>query len=185
MDVANPPALVAQETPAWCFAAAEVMVRSYRHLEAMPQYAIARRITASLAALDPEVQEVWQVALALDNSTGQHEDDGANRDSQVVELVRTQWNAFDTAETGGRFVQGLTPELVQGEIDHNRIFVVGTTIHYYVVYGYSNNGSTLRIRDPWPAGQGGLRTSITLEEFEKIPAHVVIFFDGLASPLQG
>ncbi len=185
MDVANPPALVAQETPAWCFAAAEVMVRSYRHLEARSQYAIARRITESLAALDPDVKERWDLVVALDASAGRPEDGGANRNSDVVQLVRAQWNAFDNAATDGRFVQDLTPELVQGEIDHNRIFVVGTTIHYYVVYGYSDNGSTLRIRDPWPPGVGGTRISITLAEFEKIPNHVVIFFDPLASPIQG
>jgi len=176
MEVAHPPALVAQETPSWCFAAAEVMVRNYRTLPLMSQYAIARRITLSLAALDPAVQEQWDLAQALDASTGQHEDGGANMASQLVQLYRTQWNAFDTAATGGRFVQNLSPELVRGEIDNDRIFVVGTTIHYYVVYGYSDNGNTMQVRDPWPAGKGGLRTEITLADFQALEAHVAIFF---------
>lgn len=55
--VNNPPALVAQETPSWCFAAVEQMVRAYRELAAATQYAIARRNTAALATVDPEVQE--------------------------------------------------------------------------------------------------------------------------------
>ncbi|KKZ84087.1 hypothetical protein B5K05_23495 [Rhizobium phaseoli] len=175
-SVTRPPALVAQETPSWCFAAAEVMVRNYRGLPTMSQYDIARRITWSLAELDPAVQERWELAEALDASIGQHEDGGANLRSQIVQLVRTQWNAFDNMATGGRFVQSLTAKLVQTEIDNDRIFVVGTAIHYYVVYGYSDDGKVLDVRDPWPAGQGGLRTRITLEEFLMLPAHVAIFF---------
>ncbi len=174
--VANPPALVAQETPSWCFAAAEVMVRNYRKLPPLSQYEIARRITRSLAALDPAVQEQWDLAEALDASTEQPENGGANMLSQVVQLVRTQWNAFDTAATGGRFAQNLTSEQVRTEIDSDRIFVIGTTIHYYVVYGYSKDGNVLDIHDPWPAGRGGLRTQITLEELRNLTANVVIFF---------
>ncbi|MDK4734785.1 hypothetical protein [Rhizobium sp. CNPSo 3490] len=174
--VTTPPALVAQETSSWCFAAAEVMVRSYRSLPAVLQYDIARRTTWALAELDPAVQERWELAEALDLSAGQREEGGANLLSQVVQLVRTQWNAFDNAATGGRFVQHLTAELVRTEIDNDRIFVVGTAIHYYVVYGYSDDGNVLDVRDPWPAGQGGLTPRIALAEFLGLPAHVTILF---------
>ncbi len=177
-DVANPPVLVAQETGAWCFAAAEVMVRAYRNLSAMSQYAIARRNTLSLAALDPNVQEEWALAQTLDASVTppQREDDGANLASQAVQMVRTQWNAFDMVSTGGRFVENLTADLVRGEIDHDRIFVIGTAIHYYVVYGYSDNGNTMKLLDPWPVGEGGLTGTKTLQSFLALDGHVTIFF---------
>lgn len=177
-DVTNPPALVAQETGAWCFAAAEVMVRAYSNLSAMSQYAIARRNTLSLAALDPDVQEQWELALALDASADppQQENGGANLTSQIVQMVRTQWNAFDVVTTGGRFIAHLTADLVRGEIDNDRIFVIGTAIHYYVVYGYSDNGNTMKLLDPWPVGKGGLTTTKTLQDFLALDGHVTIFF---------
>ncbi len=177
-DVTHPPALVAQETGAWCFAAAEVMVRAYRNLPALSQYAIARRNTLSLAALDPSVQERWDLAQALDASVDppQQENGGANLASEVVQMVRTQWNAFDTATTGGRFIPNLTADLVRGEIDNDRIFVIGTAIHYYIVYGYSDDGNTMKLRDPWPAGKGGLTTTMTLQHFLALDGHVAIFF---------
>lgn len=175
--VKNPPALVAQETPAWCFAAAEVMVRNYLRLPPIAQYDIARRITESLANLDPAVQEQWQIAQALDLSTAQKENGGANLQSEIVQMVRLQWNAFDNAATGGRFFQNLDAQAVKNEIDNNRIFVIGTSYHYYVVYGYADDGRTLLLRDPWPAGKGGLKQQISLADFVQLPAHVVIFFD--------
>lgn len=58
--VNNPPVLVPQDTAAWCFAAVEQMVRAYRGLPAATQYDIARRNTAALATVDPQVQERWE-----------------------------------------------------------------------------------------------------------------------------
>ena len=178
-DVTNPPVLVAQETGAWCFAAAEVMVRAYRNLPPMSQYAIARRSTVSLAALDPAVGERWELAQALDASVDppQQENGGANLNSEVVQVVRTQWNAFDDAATGGHFpATDLTADMVRGEIDADRIFVIGTAIHYYVVYGYANDGNVMKLRDPWPVGTGGFTTTMTLQHFLALQGHVTIFF---------
>lgn len=93
-DVKNPPLLVAQETQSWCFAAAEVMVWNYFGLPNLSQYAIARRITENLAALDPEVQEKWELALMMDQSLDLQEDGGTNSSSHLVQLVRSQWNCL-------------------------------------------------------------------------------------------
>ncbi|HEV7309256.1 papain-like cysteine protease family protein [Ensifer sp.] len=175
--VAHPPALVPQETGAWCFAAAEVMVRSYRGLTAYTQYQIARRITFALAELDPEVQEHLEFAQAMDQSTGQQESGGANLSSEVVQLIRSQWNAFDNAATGGQFASAdLTAVQVKAEIDNNRIFVIGNAYHYYVVYGYEDDGKTLLLRDPWPQGVGGMTARMSLANFLQIAGRVVIVF---------
>ncbi|MFK3780329.1 hypothetical protein [Agrobacterium sp. NPDC089420] len=176
--VHNPPALIAQETPSWCFAAVEQMVRAYYGLGAATQYAIARRNTAALATVDPQVQERWELAQVLDQSAEIDEQDGANPDSNIVKLVFSQWNAFDHATTGGRFVDALTADIVRREIDHDRVFVIGTHIHYYLVYGYTENGKDLELHvlDPWPAGQGGTRTRIGLQEFLRTPAHTAVVF---------
>ncbi|MGF6157541.1 hypothetical protein M2267_002800 [Ensifer sp. KUDG1] len=175
--VLHPPPLVPQGSAAWCFAAAEAMVRSFRNLPAVSQYDIARRSTFALASLDPAVQERLQIAQALDLSTDQLENDGANRNSQVVQLVRTQWNAFDNATTGGHFLNvPLTAQAVKTEIDNNRIFVIGNAYHYYVVYGYENDGNTLLLRDPWPEGVGGLTPQMSLANFLQLPGRVAILF---------
>jgi hypothetical protein len=175
-NVNNPPALIAQETGAWCFAAAEQMVRAYYGLEARNQYQIARRIAAARAELDPQFQETWQLAQALDASMEQTENGGANLASQVVQLVRTQWGAFDHDATHGHFEANLTAEIVKREIDANRIFVLGAEIHYYVVYGYSDDGKTMLVRDPWPAGTGGMRATVSLATFNGWNGHTAILF---------
>ncbi|MCZ7447921.1 hypothetical protein O8B93_10035 [Agrobacterium rhizogenes] len=176
--VNNPPALIAQETPSWCFAAVEQMVRAYRGLAAATQYAIARRNTAALATVDPQVQERWELAQILDQSGDVDEMGGANPHSEVVKLVSSQWNAFDHGTTGGQFVPALTVDIVRREIDNNRVFVIGTNIHYYLVYGYTEEGKGLQlhIRDPWPAGRGGTKTRIGLQEFLATPAHTAVIF---------
>ncbi|MCZ7852630.1 MULTISPECIES: hypothetical protein [Agrobacterium] len=176
--VNNPPVLVPQDTPAWCFAAVEQMVRAYYGLPAATQYEIARRNTEALASVDPQVQERWELAQVLDQSAGIDEQGGANANSNVVKLVSSQWNAFDHTTTGGHFVNGLTADTVRHEIDNNRVFVIGTEYHYYLVYGYTVNGKNLELHilDPWPAGRGGARTRIGLQEFLAMPARVAIAF---------
>ncbi|PZP08744.1 hypothetical protein QYR00_22855 [Agrobacterium tumefaciens] len=176
--VNNPPALIAQATAAWCFAAVEQMVRAYYGLGPATQYEIARRNTAALATVDPQVQERWELAQVLDQSASINELGGANPNSNIVKLVSSQWNAFDHTTTGGHFVDGLTADIARREIDNNRVFVIGTHIHYYLVYGYTVNGKDLELHilDPWPAGQGGTRTRIGLREFLEMPARVAIIF---------
>ncbi len=176
--VTNPPALVAQDTPAWCFAAVEQMVRAFCGLPAATQYEIARRNTEALATVDPQVQERWELAQTLDQSGGIVEQGGVNPHSNVVRLVSSQWNAFDHTTTNGHFVKGLTADIVRDEIDNNRVVVIGTEHHYYLVYGYTVNGGDLdlHILDPWPAGRGGARTRIGLREFLAMPACVAITF---------
>ncbi|WP_158218305.1 hypothetical protein [Roseateles puraquae] len=46
--VNHPPALIAQETTSWCFAAAEQMVRRYFKLEDDTQWQIAERLCRGL-----------------------------------------------------------------------------------------------------------------------------------------
>lgn len=176
--VNKPPVLVPQDTPAWCFAAVEQMVRAYYGLPAATQYEIARRNTEALATVDPQVQERWELAQVLDQSAGINEQGGSNANSNVVKLVSSQWNAFDHTTTGGHFVNGLTADIVRHEIDNNRVFVIGTEYHYYLVYGYTVNGKDLELHilDPWPARRGGTRTRIGLQEFLVMPARVAITF---------
>jgi hypothetical protein len=175
--VNNPPALVAQQTGAWCFAAAEVMVRSFYNLPVMTQYNIARRSTAALAQLDPSVQDNWDMALAMDQSLNEQENGGANMASQIVQMVNSHWGAFDNAATNGHFLNtALTAADVRNEIDNNRIFVVGSPIHYYVVYGYNNNGNTMLVLDSWPPNQGGLVTQLTVVQFLTYSNRVVVLF---------
>lgn len=173
-----PPALIAQETSAWCFAAVEQMVRAYYGLAAASQYQIARRNLAALAGQVLAIQERWELAQVLDLTGNIAEMNGNNPQSNVAMLVAGQWNTFDHATTGGQFVDGLTAEIVKREIDNNRVFVIGTTIHYYLVYGYTEtaNDIVLHIRDPWPVGQGGSRTQISLQEFLTMSGHTAIVF---------
>ncbi|WP_457588945.1 papain-like cysteine protease family protein [Ensifer canadensis] len=103
-SVSNSPTLIAQETPSWCFAAAEVMVRQYYGLPQMSQYEIARASTAALAQADLSLGEKWDLAQVLDSSADVTEDVGENHKSKIVELVRGQWNAFNHDATGGQFI---------------------------------------------------------------------------------
>jgi len=175
--VANPPALVAQETGAWCFAAAEVMVRNYYNVAASTQYAIARRQALLLAESDSNLEYRWVMAESSDMGAQRNEAGGTNLNSEIVQLVRAQRNVFNDGATGGRIIPGnLTPQLVRDEIDANRIFVIGTDIHYYVVYGYTTNGMVMNVRDPWPPNQGGMKTEIRLNDFLRSSETLVSFF---------
>jgi hypothetical protein len=176
--VSQPPRLIAQQTTAWCFAAAEQMVRRYYGLPDDSQWTIADRLCRGLAALDPGFQERWVLAISMDEFTGQQPQGGNNLSSAVVGLVRNQYGAVNVEATGGRYLP-LTAKLVREQIDANRIFVIGTAIHYYVVYGYDDDGSTLLVRDPWPKGTGGLTSKLTLAEFGAEKDRVAIVYDGL------
>ena len=174
--VKNPPALVAQETGAWCFAAAEQMVRSFFGFAARTQYQIARQLAASRGLVDPNFIEQWQLALALDESANQPDNNGANNASQVVQLVRATYGTINDADTHGRFVENLSAADIRGEIDANRIFVIGNAIHFYVVYGYEDNGNTMLVRDPWPPNHGGQNSRVTLATYQDWDNRIAIFF---------
>lgn len=175
--VAQPPSLIAQETTAWCYAAAEQMVRRYYGLPDDSQWTIAERLCSGLASLDPEFQERWVLAMSSDESTGQQPESGKNQKSEIVRLVRGKYGALNVEGTGGRYVQ-LDATLVREQIDANRIFVIGNAIHYYVVYGYDDGGSTMLVRDPWPAGTGGQKSSLTLKELGAQGNSVTIVYGG-------
>ncbi|PSS64534.1 hypothetical protein C6558_13755 [Ensifer sp. NM-2] len=177
-SVSNSPTLIAQETPSWCFAAAEVMVRQYYGLQQMSQYEIARASTAALAEADLSLAEKWDLAQVLDSSADVTEDVGENHKSKIVELVRGQWNAFNHDATGGQFIAKPTWEDVRAEIDNDRVFVVGSTIHYYVVSGYSDDGKGRRlwVQDPWPAGRGGQKSFLLFDEFLDAEGKACIVF---------
>lgn len=174
--VKNPPALVAQETPNWCFAAAEVMVREYYGLATLTQYEIAKKCTNARALLENILNEELTIARVQDVSLQAQELDGDNLNSYVVQAMRKQRNAFDHISCGGKFVSRLTAEVAKGEIDSDRIFVVGNTTHYFVVYGYSDDGATLHVLDPLPVGRGGKRTTLTLKELVGSEGNVTILF---------
>jgi len=176
-NVTNPPALAPQQTGAWCFAAAEVMVRAYYNLPTMTQYDIARAALWALSRVDAGEQDQWDLAEALDQSLNQNENGGANMASQIVQLVRSHYGALNNTATNGHFFNGvLAAADVRGQIDADKIFVIGNPIHYYVVYGYENNGDTMTLLDSWPANVGGLRTQMTLTEFGALSNKLAIFF---------
>ncbi|MDO1581773.1 papain-like cysteine protease family protein [Rhizobium oryzicola] len=151
-SVKSPPKLVLQETSSWCFAAAEVMIRAYYKKPSLSQYDIARSATEARAQADLDLQLKWVQALSFDEENKLLENGGGNDKSHIVQLVRREWNSFNQDATGGHFVQNLTPEKVLEEIANNRVFVVGNDVHYYVVYGCSEDGKTLYARDPYETG---------------------------------
>ena len=162
--VANPPKLVLQETPNWCFAAAEAMIRAYYSLASLSQYAIARRATEARAPVDEQLELKWALAQSYDEANNQQENGGANLQSHIVQLVRAEWNVVDNEAIGGYNVPKLTPEQVLEEIANDRVFVVGNRYHYYVVYGCSEDGKTLYARDPY--GKGNAQAAVALSTIE-------------------
>ena len=179
-DVSHPPELVAQETGAWCFAAAEQMARAYYGLEERSQYEIARGFTSARAVIDSGLQMEWQTAVLLDSTAEppEREEGGTNLSSAVVQLVRSQYGVFDQDATGGTFVSNLTEELVRREIDADRILVIGNSIHYYVVIGYEGAGKSfvMRVLDPWPPGVGGQATTVGIGSYEEWSNRIAIKF---------
>lgn len=178
--VSDPPTLVAQKTSSWCFAAAEVMVRTYYGLPKLTQYQIARASTEALSKVQFGLGERWELAMALDSSLEITEDDGENPNSHIANLVRGQWHSFNHEATGGRFIANVSWADVQEEIDNDRVFVVGSDIHYYVVFGYAEEreGKWLYVLDPWPAGKGGQKTVLSFAELKATDGHTCIVFGG-------
>ena len=187
-DVTNPPDLVAQETGAWCFAAAEQMVRAYGNMEVPSQYSIAY---ASLMLLlgqgDPEVVNSWADAGETDLLLGVDEDitpaqleesgNAPNPDSERVAMVRRTHGIFNHWDLAGRFCYPCLPRDIQEDIGADKLVVIGTRIHYYVVYGYSDAGPfILRARDPFPPGRGAETRLIPWGDFNEWEYKVVIRF---------
>ena len=176
--VTNPPTLEVQETPSWCFAAAEQMILRYYGHAPLSQYAIARSCVAARAAAgDPEgnVANRWEVATGADARLGHDEADGRNLHSEVVKLVRSQWGIVGHEALGGRYLRGpLDRTIAHDEIDADRIFLLANQIHFYVVYGYE--GDTLFVLDPWPAGKGGKTSEISLATVAGWPNGTTILF---------
>lgn len=177
--VPNPPALIAQEAPAWCFVAAELMARNYYGLATPSQYAIAR--TNVIRMVDAEAQPTfgqWNDATEYDLLTDQQENGGANLNSARVQLVRGNWRAIYPNDIGGRFEANYTQGNFRADIDAGEIVIIGTAIHYYVVYGYEDTGNnfTLLIRDPWPASVGGQLQRVRYDNFVNWPGRTIISF---------
>ncbi len=177
-NVNNPPALIAQETPAWCFAAAELMARNFYGLGTPTQYAIARAsIMGLVGAQAPPTFAQWNQATMSDLLNDQDENNGANLLSERVQLVRNTYGAIDHTAINGRMRDNYTVNEFKADIDSNNIVVIGTAIHYYVVYGYDDaKDFTLRVRDPWPANVGGQAATIPYAQFLGWNGRVVIKF---------
>lgn len=176
--VNHPPALIAQETAAWCFAAAELMARNYLGLATPTQYAIARASLLQLvAAQAPPVFAQWNDAVLNDLLNGQEENDGANYHSERVQLIRNSYGAVNHAAINGRLQGNYTPGNFRADIDSNRIVIIGSAIHYYVVYGYEDGDNfTLLVRDPWPANVGGQAQRVAYDSFVNWNGRTVISF---------
>ncbi|ACL04562.1 hypothetical protein [Desulfatibacillum aliphaticivorans] len=188
-DVNVPPALVAQQTGAWCFAAAEQMARAYYGLPVLNQYEIAYNSLMQLVgAMAPPHLANWNNATLLDLMNGVVADitpaqlavsgNPPNPNSQRVALVQNTMGAFNIAPFAGASLGGqATQGNFRADIEANKIVVIGNFIHYYVVYGYNDiNGFDLKVRDPMPTGVGGLSTAVPYANFNAWHAKVVIRF---------
>ena len=178
--VNNPPALIAQETPCWCFAAAEQMARAYYQLPALSQYAIARDSVVRLAAaMDPQIFEPWFLAVATDESAptppSHDEQGGANvLNSSRVQVVRSKYGVINMQAIGAHIEPAYTQQDFRTDIDNQKIVIIGTTLHFLVVYGYDDtSGFDLLVRDPSTYAP---RASIPYEDFIRFPARVILSF---------
>ncbi|MBD9571879.1 papain-like cysteine protease family protein [Ensifer sp. ENS08] len=176
--VRNPPSLIPQETGSWCFAAAEAMVRAYYRLPTLSQYEIARASTEALSRTGTRITEQWEMARALDDSMGVAEDGGRNLNSNVVQLVRGQWNSFSQEVARAYFIKDPQWDDIRREIENDRILVVGNANHYFVVIGYSEEDGVqeLLVLDPLPVGRGGNRSLLSFDELLSIEGHACIAF---------
>lgn len=176
--VPNPPALIAQRTPAWCFAAAELMARSYYGLDMPSQFDIARAsVMLLVGAQAPPTFAQWSQATENDLLSGQNEEDGANLLSDRVQLVRNSYGAINHAAINGRLGNDYTAANFRTDIDNANIVIIGNAIHYYVVYGYDESADfALLVRDPWPTDVGGQQTTILYKTFAAWNNRVVISF---------
>lgn len=178
-NVANPPALVAQQTTAWCFAAAEQMVRGYRNTPTLTQYQIARQnVMALVEAKSSPTFDQWNSAVQYDLLNNQEEEGGENLGSRRVQLIRNHYGALNHDAVGGIMTGNYTPEQFISDIDDDKIVVIGNAIHYYVVYGYDGSPSDLRLNvlDPWPAGRGGQNQTLPYSTFSAWSDKIVIHF---------
>ncbi|MBI9075790.1 MAG: hypothetical protein JEZ02_10295 [Desulfatibacillum sp.] len=187
-DVNNPPALVAQETGAWCFAAAEQMARAYFGLLPISQYEIAyNSLMGLVAAQAPPHFNQWNIASMADllaNITTNitptqvaQSGQPPNPLSQRVALVRATYGAFNNVPFNGSISNVCTPGNFRADIEANKIVVIGNAIHYYIVYGYDDrDGFVLKVRDPWPPGVGGQATTIDYDTFNAWASKVAIRF---------
>ena len=176
--VANPPALIAQQTPAWCFAAAELMARTYYGLATPGQYDVARAsVMLLVAAQAPPTYTQWNQATLNDLLSNQDENHGANLLSERVQLVRNSYGAINHDATAGQLSNDYTQSNFRADIDSNNIVIIGNAIHYYVVYGYDDRRDfMLQVRDAWPVGVGGQQTAIPYAQFAGWGYRVVINF---------
>jgi Peptidase_C39 like family len=176
--VNNPPALIAQQTGAWCFAAAELMARNYYGLDTPSQYEIARAsLMALVEAEDPIPFQQWNAAGLNDLLNNQEEDNGNNLNSERVQLVRNNYGAINHDAINGRLAADFAFEAFKVAINSNKIVIIGNAIHYFVVYGYDEQKAPkLLVRDPWPANVGGQQTEILYATFAAWNNRVVIHF---------
>ncbi|SHJ10781.1 hypothetical protein SAMN02745216_01043 [Desulfatibacillum alkenivorans DSM 16219] len=187
-DVTGPPGLVAQETGAWCFAAAEQMVRAYLNMEVPSQYGIAY---ASLMLLisqgDPDLLLAWSTAAETDLLLEVDDDitpeqlevsgNPPNPDSERVAMVKRTYGIFNHWDLGGAISSSCLPRDFREDIGSDKLVVIGNRNHYYVVYGYTDAGPfILRARDPFPPGLGAGTRLIPWGDFNVWEYKVVIRF---------
>ncbi|MBE1161469.1 hypothetical protein [Dyella acidiphila] len=176
--VNNPPALIPQQAPGWCFAAAEQMARNFYNRPARTQYDIARRIVIALVDIpDPDTYDDWLAATLYDEANGLEENNGANLQSARVQLVRSRWGAVNYNDIGGYIANNYGPQDFRDDIDRNKI-IIGNANHFFVVYGYEDAGDfTLLLRDPWPENVGGRQQSVRYNTFTNWNDRQVIRFN--------
>lgn len=187
-DVNNPPILVAQETGAWCFAAAEQMARAFFHLPAMSQYDIAyNSLMIQVAAMAPPYFANWNNATMADLLANITDDitpaqlaisgNPPNPLSQRVNMVQNTYGAFNPVPFPANVGNVATPGNFRADIEANKIVVIGSFIHYYVVFGYDDRaGFNLKARDPMPVGVGRANAVIPYDAFNAWGGKVVIRF---------
>ena len=188
--VNNPPPLIAQETGAWCFAAAEQMARKYLGLNVPSQFKLAFDCLMVLVNAQIQPQIVNYFAACLSDAFNQVANDSTpaqviqsgnqpNPNSQVVGLIRNTWGFVNHNNINGTMFNTCTPQDFWNDIQANRIVIIGSANHYYVVYGYEDTVSAqfnLLVRDPWPMNVGGQHASIPYATFNAWSHKVVIRF---------
>ncbi|MBI9075791.1 MAG: hypothetical protein JEZ02_10300 [Desulfatibacillum sp.] len=184
--VTNPPPLIAQETPAWCFAAAEQMARKYLGLDVPSQFKLAYDCLMVLvnAQLNPHFTNYMVACIsdAFNNVTADStpalvalSGNQPNPNSQLVGLISNTWGFVNHNNLNGTMYNACTPQQFWTEIQANRIVIIGSANHYYVVYGYEDTANApfmLLVRDP----MGGHAASIPFTTFNGWANKVVIRF---------
>ena len=155
---------VSQGAPGWCFAAAEQMVQRAFGVT-VNQVEVAHNIMLARGRSGDPAGNAVAYYTGLRGILNQHNLGNLNW-ATVQQYVRADQTLFNYLRTeygnppltGRTFTRGNAPDaatIVQ-TINANGIVIVGTTIHWKIVYGYASDANgqitSYRVYDPWNNG---------------------------------